>query len=218
MFGRPTPTKQTCWPSNARAAATIIISDLLNVGSALIRAPRDRHAVRALRRRRIGASGARGVGRRPRKSPSRSGHDRPRPDPGRRASERSPRARPSLDVLDGRVDALAEPARHLDHPIGAVRRTADAEARVAAGEDPLRDRVEQLMERLALDALALRLLDQWQREPFPEDWQVAAPVQLERDPRHRLDVPGDPDWVAVRAGAVRSGDEDHQGLAHRYVP
>ena len=27
MFGRPTPTKQTRWPSSARAAATIIISD-----------------------------------------------------------------------------------------------------------------------------------------------------------------------------------------------
>ena len=32
MFGRPTPTKQTCWPSSARAAATIIISDLLKAG------------------------------------------------------------------------------------------------------------------------------------------------------------------------------------------
>ena len=30
MFGRPTPTKQTCWPASSRAAATIIISDLLN--------------------------------------------------------------------------------------------------------------------------------------------------------------------------------------------
>ena len=29
MFGRPTPTKQTRWPSSSRAAATIIISDLL---------------------------------------------------------------------------------------------------------------------------------------------------------------------------------------------
>ncbi len=31
MLGRPTPTKQTCWPASSRAAATIIISDLLNV-------------------------------------------------------------------------------------------------------------------------------------------------------------------------------------------
>ena len=32
MFGRPTPTKQTCWPASSRAAATIIISDLENKG------------------------------------------------------------------------------------------------------------------------------------------------------------------------------------------
>ena len=32
MFGSPTPTKQTCWPARARAAATIIISDLLKAG------------------------------------------------------------------------------------------------------------------------------------------------------------------------------------------
>ena len=31
MFGRPTPTKQTCSPSSARAAATIIISDFEKV-------------------------------------------------------------------------------------------------------------------------------------------------------------------------------------------
>ena len=36
MFGSPTPTKQTRWPSRARAAATIIISDLLNGRSASI--------------------------------------------------------------------------------------------------------------------------------------------------------------------------------------
>ncbi len=32
MFGSPTPTKQTRWPSSARAAATIIISDFVKAG------------------------------------------------------------------------------------------------------------------------------------------------------------------------------------------
>ena len=36
MFGRPTPTKQTCWPASARAAATIIISDLEKVAVAAV--------------------------------------------------------------------------------------------------------------------------------------------------------------------------------------
>src|SRR5438477_9919829 len=34
MFGRPTPTKQTCCPASSRAAATIIISDLLKLTAA----------------------------------------------------------------------------------------------------------------------------------------------------------------------------------------
>ncbi len=36
MFGSPTPTKQTCWPASSRAAATIIISDLLKAAGWVI--------------------------------------------------------------------------------------------------------------------------------------------------------------------------------------
>ena len=36
MFGRPTPTKQTCCPASSRAAATIIISDLEKVAVASV--------------------------------------------------------------------------------------------------------------------------------------------------------------------------------------
>src|SRR5947199_10876414 len=39
MFGRPTPTKQTPWPASSRAAATIIISALLKVGSVTASSP-----------------------------------------------------------------------------------------------------------------------------------------------------------------------------------
>src|SRR5215207_11468549 len=46
MFGRPTPTKQTRCPSSARAAATIIISDLLNA-EVVTCAPRDHIQARA---------------------------------------------------------------------------------------------------------------------------------------------------------------------------
>ena len=40
MFGSPTPTKQTRCPASSRAAATIIISDLLNVASVIVAFPR----------------------------------------------------------------------------------------------------------------------------------------------------------------------------------
>src|SRR5215210_1506221 len=36
MFGRPTPTKHTRWPASSRAAATIIISDLVNASCSVI--------------------------------------------------------------------------------------------------------------------------------------------------------------------------------------
>ena len=36
MFGSPTPTKQTCRPASSRAAATIIISDLLRLAASVI--------------------------------------------------------------------------------------------------------------------------------------------------------------------------------------
>ena len=39
MFGSPTPTKQTRWPASSRAAATIIISDLLKAASVMARPP-----------------------------------------------------------------------------------------------------------------------------------------------------------------------------------
>ena len=44
ILGRPTPTKQTCWPSSARAAATIIISDLLNASVMTTDPPAPRRA------------------------------------------------------------------------------------------------------------------------------------------------------------------------------
>jgi hypothetical protein len=81
MFGRPTPTKHTA-ALQARAAATIIISELLKVST-------------------------------------------------------------SRDVLDGRVDALPGDAP-FDHAVGALRRAADAQDAVAALEDALGDRMEQL--------------------------------------------------------------------------
>ena len=40
MFGSPTPTKQTRCPASSRAAATIIISDLLNAASVIGAFPR----------------------------------------------------------------------------------------------------------------------------------------------------------------------------------
>src|SRR4029079_4668957 len=42
MFGSPTPTKQTRWPASSRAAATIIISDLVKGWSLIEAAPRRR--------------------------------------------------------------------------------------------------------------------------------------------------------------------------------
>src|SRR5687768_11210532 len=50
MFGRPTPTKQTCCPASSRAAATIIISALENgsavIGRSLVRPASSRDVAR----------------------------------------------------------------------------------------------------------------------------------------------------------------------------
>src|SRR5438128_2003127 len=54
MFGRPTPTKQTPWPASSRAAATIIISALLKVGSVTASSPIGA-VVDDARRRRSGS-------------------------------------------------------------------------------------------------------------------------------------------------------------------
>ena len=53
----------------------------------------------------------------------------------------------SRDRLDVRVDGLAEPPRDGDHPVRALGRAADPEARIAALEDALGDRVEDLLVR-----------------------------------------------------------------------
>ena len=77
---------------------------------------------------------------------------------------------------------LAEPPRDRDHPVGALRRAADPEAGVAPGEDPLGDRMEDLAygSRGRPRCGPLRLLDQWQGEPFAHDREMAAPIELQR--------------------------------------
>ena len=60
------------------------------------------------------------------------------------------------------------------------------------------------------DAGRSRVLDQRQREPFAHHGQVAAAEELQRRLRHRVDVALDQDGVVVGAGAIGSGDEDHE--------
>ena len=151
MFGSPTPTKQTCWPASSRAAATIIISDLLKAPGSVTGPPRYR-----------GRRPCRGAG------PSRPSGRRPRTD--RRS--------------------------------GGTRRSAPGGVRRRGGRSRRR--------RSPPLAVALRLLDERQREPLPHDRQVSAPVELERHRGHRLDVGRDAGRVAVRARPIRPGDEDHE--------
>jgi hypothetical protein len=64
-----------------------------------------------------------------------------------------------------------------------------AQDRVAAGQQPPGDRVEDLVEDLVADATAARQLDQRQRERLAGDRDVPRPERVQRGPVHRVDVP-----------------------------
>src|SRR6187402_1798899 len=100
MFGSPTPTKQTCCPASSRAAATIIISDLLKAAGSVTEPPRCR-----------GRRSCRDVG----------------------------------------------PSRPSGRPVG---RTTDPKTSVAPFQEPLGDRVEDLVEGIAILTVVLCLLDE----------------------------------------------------------
>ena len=70
----------------------------------------------------------------------------------------------------------------------------------------------------SLGLAAVGRLDQRQREPLAHHRQVAAPVERERRLGHGSTFA----WIRAGSpsvpGAVRTGDQDHQRLAHRYAP
>ena len=73
----------------------------------------------------------------------------------------------SRDLLDRGVDGLAESSGRGDHPVRALRRPADPQAGVAAGEELLRDRVEDRSVRVRRVSLEHRLLDERQARTTP---------------------------------------------------
>ena len=106
---------------------------------------------------------------------------------------------------------------HADHLIGARRCAADAQHRLAAGDEALGDRMEDLVECVVADTSRSRQLDEWQRQPLADDRDVPGPEQRQRELLHRRDVGLHLRRVVAGTGPVRSGDEDHQGaiVLHR---
>src|SRR6478735_9352112 len=74
--------------------------------------------------------------------------------------------------LQRRVHCQSTLARDLYHMICACRRTTDPQHGIALGEQPLGDRVEDLIERRVADALRAGQCDERQREPFAHDRRV----------------------------------------------
>ena len=125
-------------------------------------------------------------------------------------------AAPSIGALgmsSRRVEhELAVAARRLDHVVGTLRRPADAQACIVVMGEAPRDGMKDLVEDRVADPFRAGMLDQRQREPFAEDRQMAGAKDLERHVGHGVDIALDQERIVIGAGAVRPGDEDHEGL------
>ncbi|HUL66668.1 MAG TPA: hypothetical protein VLW55_18870 [Burkholderiaceae bacterium] len=123
------------------------------------------------------------------------------------ASRRGVSAR---DVGHRKENLLSMAAGQCHHFVGARGWSADAKAGVALLDQAPRDRMKDLVEDVVADALRSCVLDERQGVPFSHDGQMAQAEQLERNLRHRADVPGDQSWIVVGAGAIGAGNENHE--------
>ena len=90
-----------------------------------------------------------------------------------------------------------------------MRRAADAQHRVAAFEEPLGNRVEDLVEGLVANLPGAGERDERQREPLADDGHVSGAVDRQRVRFHDANVLRHPRRIVVGARAIRSGDENH---------
>jgi hypothetical protein len=99
-----------------------------------------------------------------------------------------------------------------------LRGSADAQDRVAALEEPTRDRVEDLVEHRVADLGAAGELDEWQRERLPGDGEVAGAEDVERGCVHGRHVRGELVGVVVGARAVRTCHQhEHLGCVCAHI-
>lgn len=93
---------------------------------------------------------------------------------------------------------LVEAGEHLEptlprdmyHEVRSARGAAHAKYAVTASQQPLRDRVEDLLEDRVAHSAGVRQGDQREREPFPDHGDVACPKEWERIRLHRAQVLG----------------------------
>ena len=124
--------------------------------------------------------------------------------------EQRPAGHAGGQLLDAGHDELAVGPGDPDHLVGSGRRTSDPQDRVAVGQQPARDRVEDLLEGVVADAAAAGELDQRERQRLAGDRHVAGPEGVEGRAVHGVDVGREPGRVVARPRSVRARHEDEE--------
>jgi hypothetical protein len=84
------------------------------------------------------------------------------------------------DLGEVEVHLLAECPRHRHHFVGSLGGPADAQARIALGQQPARNEMEDLIEYLVADGTRAGVLDERQCEPLAQHRQVPHAIQQQR--------------------------------------
>lgn len=117
-------------------------------------------------------------------------------------------------LVDAVEDALAAFDAGGNHLVGSGGGASDAQYRIAMGDEPDGDGVEDLVESIVADTGGACSFDEREGVPLAQDGEVSTAVELQGGVGHGFDVVGNFVGIVACAGAVGTGDEDHEAVRH----